>query len=494
MQNLIYRHYLLLPLLLLLAGFASAQTGNPATTGLETDYTNVAESDVPILAPRAWATATSSFERALKATIKDPIAERSITSINTALTNIANAQNSADQVRPLLANLVQKRAMASAANSPSLAAKLWKDAEKQFSRLAGNIERGRLSDQSARQERSDSIFAIYDQAELEALTNAMLIRARGAYALALYGDADKLANITFRRGEGSMQASIIALQQNRYDNSNAQALADEAEKEFKHATQLTLVAQQLKSKQLTPEQFLLLWESRLLQINAAANLDYDALAGWDATTDELVVYIGDTNNSMANLQALLSEARSYMASLEEELRIADDRLGGTLAERDELILIQEQQARSRERLMQLEQLFEPIEASILQERRNIILRLTGLQFASGSSTLDSNAIDLLAKVKMALNVYPDSAILVEGHTDASGPAELNARLSEERANTVMRYMMSDMKIEARRLNAAGFGSNRPIALNTSPTGRAKNRRIDLIITPVPDKELPARLQ
>ena len=76
--------------------------------------------------------------------------------------------------------------------------------------------------------------------------------------------------------------------------------------------------------------------------------------------------------------------------------------------------------------------------------------------------------------------------MVEGHTDASGPRDLNARLSEDRANTVMRYMISDMRIEPRRLNAIGYGSNRPITLNNSAAGRAENRRIDLVITPTPE--------
>jgi outer membrane protein OmpA-like peptidoglycan-associated protein len=478
----------------MMAGLANAQTDSPATAALEAAYDNVAESDAPILAPRAWAAATRSYERALKNISTDPVAEINSSEINETLTDIGIAQTNADTIRPLLTNLLQKRALANVAGSPSLATKLWNNAEKQLIKLTGDIERGRLGDQSARQERSDRIFALYDQAELEAITNALLIRARGARALALVGNAEKLAPVTYRSGEETLQACILSLQQKRYDNPNAEMLADTAEAEFKQATQITLVAQQLKSKQLTTEQFLLLWEARLLRITDAAGLQYDALEDWDTTVDNLVDYINDTNNSIANLQALLNDGRSYIASIEEELRIADERLGGTLAERDQLILIQEQQARSREKLMQIEQLFEPSEASILQERKNIILRLTGLQFASGSSKLDPDAIALLAKVQTALDVYPDSAILVEGHTDANGPAELNARLSDERANTVMRYMISEMKIAPRRLNSVGFGSNRPIALNTSATGRAKNRRIDLIITPVPDRELPERLQ
>ena len=392
---------------MLLMGLANAQTGSPTLAALETTYSDAAVGDVPLLAPKSLATATADYKQALIAAAEDPLSEGSVAAANSALNAIAAAQTNADQVRPLLANLLQKRSLAEAANSASLAPKPWNAAEKQLVKLTSDIERGKLSAQVARQQRSGRVFALYDEAELEALTNALLARPREARALALVGKANKLASITFNSGDDALQASSDALQQQRYDNATAAALANAAEQRFAHATQLTLVAQQLKSKQLTTEQLLLLWESRLLQINTAAGLEYDPLGGWDATTDTLATYIAETKQNLANLQALLAESRSYTGSLEDELRLADERLGGTLAERDELILIQEQQARSRERLMQLEELFEPSEAAVLQERGNIILRLSGLQFASGSSKLDNNAIELLAKVQKALAVYPD---------------------------------------------------------------------------------------
>ena len=74
-------------------------------------------------------------------------------------------------------------------------------------------------------------------------------------------------------------------------------------------------------------------------------------------------------------------------------------------------------------------------------------------------------------------------IIIEGHTDAFGSDELNMRLSKERAEAVMQYLIANMNLGVSRIQAVGHGENRPIASNKTPGGRAKNRRIDVVIQP-----------
>ena len=82
---------------------------------------------------------------------------------------------------------------------------------------------------------------------------------------------------------------------------------------------------------------------------------------------------------------------------------------------------------------------------------------------------------------------PRCELTVEGHTDSSGGAQQNLRLSESRAQAVMQYMIENMDIAAYRIKAAGFGDSRPIANNGTAAGRALNRRIDLLIMPKLDR-------
>ena len=87
------------------------------------------------------------------------------------------------------------------------------------------------------------------------------------------------------------------------------------------------------------------------------------------------------------------------------------------------------------------------------------------------------------KIKSVIEIYPQSLLLVEGHTDSRGSDRINKILSLQRAQTVANYIISQMGVSAARLTAVGYGAERPIANNETEAGRRKNQRIDLLITP-----------
>lgn len=75
----------------------------------------------------------------------------------------------------------------------------------------------------------------------------------------------------------------------------------------------------------------------------------------------------------------------------------------------------------------------------------------------------------------------DGPILIEGHTDSLGGDAVNLPLSQKRAEAVLEYLVS-RNVARERLRAAGLGSSRPIADNSSPEGRANNRRVEIVLT------------
>ena len=99
-------------------------------------------------------------------------------------------------------------------------------------------------------------------------------------------------------------------------------------------------------------------------------------------------------------------------------------------------------------------------------------------FATGSSALTSSARDKLLKVAQVYLQQPQK-ILIIGHTDATGSSELNQHLSEHRARTVARLFMQEGIPEA-SLYFQGVGESRPIADNTSVSGQATNRRVEIV--------------
>jgi outer membrane protein OmpA-like peptidoglycan-associated protein len=131
-------------------------------------------------------------------------------------------------------------------------------------------------------------------------------------------------------------------------------------------------------------------------------------------------------------------------------------------------------------------MFGPDEAQVFTQGQNVLVRPIGLVFPSGSAQIETRYFALLRKVQDAIRVFPNSLVVVEGHTDSFGSDETNLKLSQERANAVRAYLLANMtNLSAADVQPVGFGESRPVANNETVEGRAKNRRIDLLIRPKP---------
>jgi chemotaxis protein MotB len=120
------------------------------------------------------------------------------------------------------------------------------------------------------------------------------------------------------------------------------------------------------------------------------------------------------------------------------------------------------------------------------EQRGLVIRVLtdSLLFASGSATLDAQGDPLLSEVADLVNVDQTHPIAVEGNTDDvpvhGGIFPSNWELSTARASTVVRYLISK-GVDPQRLTAIGYASLRPIATNSTPQGRALNRRVEIVL-------------
>jgi outer membrane protein OmpA-like peptidoglycan-associated protein len=103
-------------------------------------------------------------------------------------------------------------------------------------------------------------------------------------------------------------------------------------------------------------------------------------------------------------------------------------------------------------------------------------------FDSGSSNLAPGAYDRLRSVATTLNNYPKSQVIVKGHTDAQGADSMNQRLSEERADRVRQFLVSE-GVSSARITSIGFGESMPVTTNDTADGRAQNRRVEIEIRP-----------
>ncbi len=118
----------------------------------------------------------------------------------------------------------------------------------------------------------------------------------------------------------------------------------------------------------------------------------------------------------------------------------------------------------------------------------ILLNLPDVTFAVDSTEISPSFQSALDRVAQSMVQYPDSLIDVYGHTDSTGSDQYNMALSQRRADAVSRYLIS-RGVSSARLQAKGMGESYPVADNTTADGRARNRRVEVKITPVSTEDV-----
>jgi len=104
-----------------------------------------------------------------------------------------------------------------------------------------------------------------------------------------------------------------------------------------------------------------------------------------------------------------------------------------------------------------------------------------VDFDSGKADIKSQYRGEIAKVAEYMKRYPTTTAVIEGHTDNVGGYDYNMKLSMQRAENTVKYLVDNFGIERSRLAAKGYGYTRRIAYNSTAEGRAKNRRINAVI-------------
>ena len=105
----------------------------------------------------------------------------------------------------------------------------------------------------------------------------------------------------------------------------------------------------------------------------------------------------------------------------------------------------------------------------------------GILFATGKSALNQTAKNSLSEFATSLQNNPQTNVQIYGHTDNTGSLAVNQKLSKERANSVLNYLMNS-GVAASRMVSEGFDYQYPVASNDTEAGRAQNRRVEIYIS------------
>ena len=218
-----------------------------------------------------------------------------------------------------------------------------------------------------------------------------------------------------------------------------------------------------------------------------------ALEGQIADLNKQIDYLRDNNNTVLNQLKDLSivtgsQAESIKKSLEnigsKDIYIKD--LQGSIARKDSLNMAL---------VMNLKGAIGNLDdkdINIKVDKGVVYVDISDkLLFKSGSYAITDRAKEVLGKVAKVLNAQPDIEFLVEGHTDSipitSPGIQDNWDLSVKRATTVVRVLQDGYGLDPKRMTAAGRGEYLPLMDNSTPEGRAANRRTRIVILPQLDQ-------
>ena len=379
------------------------------------------------------------------------------------------------------AQAVQNRDNALSADAPKYAADAWRKAEQALRNAANEVEDGDLR---AAQQAARTVADLYQQAELQAIKTNYLSGARALLKQAKEEKADRYATKTFVDARLLLEQAERELTENRYDTDYPRDLARRARNEAQHAITITRLAIGVNKKDFAVEDIVTNYEKPLIQIADELNIVPSLHDGYEQTRDAILARVEKLQKDaqeLGQLRLVVADHASEIARLAALVKDYELKLGiynEQLSQYNAQLAAEE---RYKALLAELENIFTAEEAEVFRQGKTLIVRMVGLNFDSGKAELKTEHKKLLAKVVYAIQLAKSERATIEGHTDSYGGDDSNMVLSEARANAVVAYLQGEPTLAATTLEARGYGETRPIANNESEAGRARNRRIDVVI-------------
>mgnify|MGYP006275060575 CR=1 FL=1 len=196
----------------------------------------------------------------------------------------------------------------------------------------------------------------------------------------------------------------------------------------------------------------------------------------NAADGEAIVLERESSEAkLAAESAQLKAKNKELAQTTEELAATEQR-EATLAEAKGL----------QDKIKAAQREFSSAEVQMIQQGRTVTMRLIDLRFLPGQTSINSNRFGLLNRVRNVIDTFAPAEIVIQGHTDASGDSARNQALSLARAEAVRDFLESARAKDSTKqisIRAEGLGDQYPVASNKTVSGRALNRRVDVVIVP-----------
>ncbi len=200
-------------------------------------------------------------------------------------------------------------------------------------------------------------------------------------------------------------------------------------------------------------------------------------------------YTASHQSAAENFKTLRKET-NYVPSLRSEIvrlsktnNILDKRVNEVLSRKKLLTAKIAESKEIRQRIKNFKREVGNENVDVLRKGEAILVRVKGMNFGFNKTRIPANAKPIMNEVVAFIDEFKEPSIVVEGHSDAIGNPNYNEKISKKRADKVLNFISEKSKTELASATTVGHGFNRPITDNRTASGRAMNRRIDILIYP-----------
>ncbi len=422
---------------------------NEQIAKLDKDLDNARAQGADYLAPEGYAAAAAQLGLAMNEAAGGRN-DAANTAARMGLNGLPKVQRDVEQSKDLLREVLAARTRAMNAGAATLYTGDTADLEGDLRKTTALVERGNLEDVKKRRPK---LIAGYEQLELMSLKEGMVDSAKAALENARKNGADKYAPKTYKLAEEEMALALSVLDADRTRTEKANAHASRAKWLAERSIAITELVRDFDRRDYTQEDVVLWYQAQLSEIGEPLGKDLP----FDTANRDVVISM---QNSLKDLIKQRDETAVAGSQYKQELSLTEDQ---------------------KSAIDRVEAMFTTSEANVYQQRKNVLISAHGLRFPPGGSELESENFVLLNKIIKAIDVFPNSAIRVSGHTDSTGGDAVNMKLSEERADKVARFLTEVGGIAGDRITVYGYGKTRPVASNETVDGRAANRRVEILI-------------
>jgi outer membrane protein OmpA-like peptidoglycan-associated protein len=466
--------------------FLIASAGSQAKTGkvfemvnpadevnrFDSEISNAQKNQVNVLAPVSFDKAEKYLNDAKEALTGGDELSEILEEIASGRAQLQRAEEMAQVARTTLPDVIKARELARAAGATSLGEDYVK-AEKQFINLTKAIEKNNLK---YAQNNRDKVAAVFDQLEVRAIKEQKLGEARKLIDQAEKEGAKKLAPQTLEIAEQTLKDADLFISEHRYEREKIQQKSSEALFQAKRLLEVT--GQSKKIKEMEPEDISLWVEGILSQTASTLSAPDMRNESFDTQRENILGSIGTLQEDK---QFLSSQDKAHIEEI-ESLKQQIALLEGKTKEEQATLERLEKERRFNELFNEVAGYFDPDEAEVYKQGDRLLIRLKAIQFPVGKSIIVPDNYELLSKVQRAIRTFGDPDVVIEGHTDTTESVEVSEYLSQERAESVRKYLVANQTLPEEKIVAVGYGSKRPLATNETEEGRAINRRIDVVIS------------